>query len=72
MAEFQYKPKPIIQYTLWEVELRRWPSAKEAARELGINYSKILACTNGQKRQYQGFLWRKAGEPIEKKVTSVF
>ena len=64
----EYKAKPIIQYSSWGVELKRWPSAHAAAKALGINYGKIIACTNGHKRQYQGFIWRKETEPLENEV----
>ena len=67
-----YFNQPILQYTEYGVLIKEWHSAAQAARELGINYNKIIMCTNGRKQTYLGYIWRKSSEPIEHKTHSVF
>lgn len=52
--------KPVDQFTLDGKFVKRWPSATDAARELGINHGKISLCCNGKRKKTGGFVWRYA------------
>lgn len=50
---------PIVQYALDGTYIRDWPSAKVAARELGISSnSSITECCRGKRRTIGGFQWK--------------
>ena len=38
--------------------IKVWNSAKEASRELGIEYTGILKCRKGEFKQYHRFVWK--------------
>jgi len=50
--------KPILQIndSTGEV-IREWPSAREAARALSIDYTNISACCNGKRNSAGGYRW---------------
>jgi len=50
--------KPVNQYTLDGKFVKQWPSAKDAARELGINNRNISSCCNGIRKKAGGFKWK--------------
>lgn len=52
--------KPIGQYTLEGELIRVWPSGTDAARELGLGWSNILACANPNKKNQTagGYKWK--------------
>jgi DNA-directed RNA polymerase specialized sigma subunit len=52
------KPQSIYQYDLSGTFIRRWDSALEASRELGIDESAIRKCCNGKLKAYKGYQWR--------------
>lgn len=52
--------KPVDQFTLDGKFVKRWPSAKDAARELGINNRNISSCCNGIRKKAGGFKWKHA------------
>lgn len=49
-----YKVRPIIQRDLQGNAIKVWNSATEAAKELGIDCSRILTACH---KSYKGFLW---------------
>lgn len=49
--------KPILQFTK-EMELvRKWESATDASRVLGINQGDICSCLKGKLKSVGGFIW---------------
>lgn len=52
--------KPIGQYSLEGELIKVWPSGTDAARELGLGWSNILACANPKKKNQTagGYKWR--------------
>lgn len=55
----QYKHrKPILQFTLDNVFLREFDSAKSASEELNIYATSITACCKGKLKTCGGFIWR--------------
>ena len=52
--------KPVDQYTLDGQLIKRWPSATDAARELGLSQGYISACCRGEYNKANGFRWRFA------------
>lgn len=51
--------KPICQYTLDGVFVKRWDGgATEAGRELGFNQSHITECCMGKRNKHKGFVWK--------------
>ena len=48
-----------IQCDLKGNEIKVWDNAKEASRELGIEYSGICKCRSGVFKTYYGFVWKK-------------
>ena len=55
----QYKHrKPILQYTLDNVFVRDWDSAKSVSKELNIYANAITSCCRGQQKTAYGFIWK--------------
>lgn len=52
--------KPVDQYTLDGKFVKRWPSVKDAARELGLKQQSISQCCNGTRKTTGGFKWQHA------------
>lgn len=53
--------KSILQCDLKGNIIREWNSAREASKELGINYKNISAvatCTDGRYKTYKNFTWK--------------
>lgn len=50
--------KPIIQFTLDGKLVRKWNSAADIQRELGIKNSNICSCCKGKLNSSGGFIWR--------------
>jgi len=49
---------PINQYDLNGNFIKRWDSAREAQKELGIFESNINKCCNGIIKTYKGYIWK--------------
>jgi len=49
--------KPILQFTKNGLFLKEWSSIKQAARELSLHDSNIIACAKHKARSCGGFLW---------------
>ena len=54
------KGKPIDQLTLDGVFIKRWSSAADAEKELGVNHQNISKCCQGKRNKANGFRWRFA------------
>lgn len=52
--------KKILQFTKSGEFIRKWPSLKEASRQLGIAQSNICSCCNGKRKYAGGYVWRYA------------
>lgn len=52
------KSKPVDQFTLDGKFVKRWPSATDAARELGISKCHISSCCNGKRKSAGGYIWK--------------
>lgn len=59
MAGFNNK-KAVNQYDLNGKFIKKWESAKNAARELDINFSGISSCCNNNLKTYKFYIWRFA------------
>ena len=49
---------PILQFSNDGTLIKEWPSAREAARRLGIPRSNICLCLKGYHKSAGGFVWR--------------
>ena len=49
---------PILQFSKDGKFIKKWPSGREAERQLGIWHSIIGACCKGKRKQAGGFIWR--------------
>lgn len=54
------RSKPVDQFTLDGQFVKRWPSTREAARELGLTPANICHCLNGEQHTAGGYIWRFA------------
>lgn len=54
------KCKPVDQFMLDGQFVKRWSSATEAARELGVNNRTISACCKGKRKSTGGYVWKYA------------
>ena len=52
-----HSSKSIIQFTLDDELVRKWDSASDAHRCIGVNYKNISSCCNGQRLSAGGFKW---------------
>jgi hypothetical protein len=52
--------KPVIQYDVNMIKINEYPSASEAARQVGGNLSHITECCNGKlnRKTHKGFIWK--------------
>lgn len=50
--------KPVHQYTLDMEFIIEYPSVREAARQLNINYRNISLCCLGKRKSAGGYIWR--------------
>ena len=50
-------PRNVCQYTLEGVFIRRYQSASEAARAVGVSPSNIIACLKARQKSAASFLW---------------
>lgn len=55
------KSKPVIAINGWGKEFR-FPSGREAARQLGLRQSGIAYCLSGQRKKTGGYRFRYADE----------
>lgn len=51
---------PILQFSKDGAFVKEWPSAREAYRQLGINYKSICNCLKGRYKSAGGYIWRYA------------
>lgn len=49
--------RPILQYTLDGVLVKKWDSIKEASRN-GYDFRHIQACVTGKAKTHKGYVWR--------------
>lgn len=58
------KAKPVLQFNIDGTFLRRWESAKDVQKELGIKAPNIVDCCNHKKyhKTAGGFIWRYSEE----------
>lgn len=50
--------KPVLQFTLEDVFIKKYPSTHQAERETGFNSSDISSCCNGKRKTAHGFKWK--------------
>lgn len=50
--------KPIIQFSKDGKFIKKWDSALDAQRELGIKQSNICSCCKGKNKTTGGYIWR--------------
>lgn len=56
---------PILQFSKTGEFIRRWESAKQAQRELGINHSNISECCKGKLKSAGGYKWGYADDYVQ-------
>ena len=54
---YRRRKKPVLQYDLDGVFIRRWDSARDAQKEEGWNEHEIAKCCKGRKAFYKGYMW---------------
>ena len=54
--------KPVLQYTMDMVFIKKWDSIREAARNLGVAHNNLVNCTNNKSKSASGFIWKKEQE----------
>lgn len=52
--------KPVLQYDLNGVFIKKYPSASEAERQMGHKHIHVTECCNGQSGTAGGYRWRYA------------
>ena len=57
--------KPIMQFSMKGEFIQSWQSGIDAARQLGINFSKIAACARRERHTAGGYVWRRSIEKDE-------
>lgn len=50
--------KPVYQYTLNNVFVRKWDCVTDVARELGYSQPNISECCRGKRKSANGYVWR--------------
>lgn len=63
----EYKKKPILQYTLDDVFVKRWSCVREIERVLGIRYDNIQHCCSHKynRKTAYGYKWKYESELID-------
>lgn len=51
---------PVSQFSIDGHFVRRWKSAKEASKALGVDASAVTGCAKGKRRTHGGYVWRYA------------
>lgn len=57
LNEYQYKP--VYQYTLGGIFIKKYNSITQAALEVGCHPANIIACCNGKRNHSYGYQWRR-------------
>lgn len=52
------KGLPVIQYTITGVMIKRYPTARAAERETGVDHSTISRCCKKKQKQAGGYVWK--------------
>lgn len=52
--------KPVLQFSLDGIMIKKYPSLKEAYRETGIFFTNISACCSGRGKTAGGYIWKYA------------
>lgn len=63
-AAWEVNKRPVVMLTLDGVELRRFPSMKDAAEATGTHASKISLVCSGKRRSTNGYFWRIGDEIV--------
>lgn len=50
--------KPVLQFTLDNILVKEYPSAKQVERELGFNQGNIVKCCNGKQKTAYNYKWQ--------------
>ena len=50
--------KPVFQYSLEGLLIKKWKSYRDAAIELDIKYYQIRDCCQGKKEKYNNYIWK--------------
>lgn len=50
--------KPVFQYDREGNLIRKWETSFDVAEQLGFDRKTIIACCNGHKKTYRGFIWK--------------
>lgn len=58
--------KPVVQFYLFGLPAGWFPSAREAHRNTGVNWTKISLCCLGDTPTAGGYVWRFSGEAFSK------
>ena len=53
-----YNRKQVLQFTLEGELIKKYDTAREAARKTGIDYGNISHCCNGRHKTAGGFIWK--------------
>lgn len=56
--------KNVCQYTIDNILIKLWESAKQAEMECGFNSKLISQCCNGYKKTHKGYIWKYDGEGV--------
>lgn len=54
----ELKGKAVVQYTMKEVKVDEFISARKAEKSTGVSFKKISAVCNGRQKSAGGFLWK--------------
>ena len=57
-----HKTRPIIQFDLDGNEIKKWKSAGEIQRELGLRRSHIHEACKGKRKTFHGYVWKFESE----------
>lgn len=49
---------PVSQYSMDNVLIKRWDTARNASKEIKGSYSEILQVCSGERVSYRGFIWK--------------
>lgn len=62
---FIQRTYPILQYDLNNNLIKEWKDAHEVKKELGFNSTKIQCVARGDKKSYNGYIWKYKNSQIE-------